>query len=519
MEVCSIKVASRAAKRFVAAVCVIIVMLEAWTSWHEHAAEMEESFRSTANMALALSQHADQALDEVDIVLKEVLEQVQGNSLPSMGNERLHNFLVRNVGEVVQLAGLFVYDEKGAWIASSQPVLETRFNNSDRDYFQHHKAHRLNTPFIGKPVRSKSTGQWVLTMSRRINKPDGSFGGVVLATLDIQFFERFYRQFDIGREGAIMLASDDATVLYRRPLLADSMGKSLEQSVLFQQHVRFAEAGQVEVRSIQDGVLRIYGFRHLANYPLFVNVGVSKEEILQTWRRRALWRAAGIILLLLAIGYGGNKMVAQVSLRERAQTEAVQAQAELETMFQLLQSQSRRDGLTGVVNRRHFDELLESEAARFARAGGAFSLLMIDVDYFKQYNDRYGHVAGDVCLKMIASAIAAAAQRETDTVARYGGEEFSVLLRECGRDGAVIVAERIDAAVRALAIEHAAGTDGRASVSIGITSVESRAGFPYLPRELVDSADKALYQAKAQGRGRWVFREFSGSRPTMAWSA
>lgn len=518
MEVCSIKVASRAAKRFVAAVCVIIIALEAWTSWHEHAAEMEESFRSTANMALALSQHADQALDEVDIVLREVLEQVQGKSLPSMGNERLHNFLVHNVGEVAQLAGLFVYDEKGAWIVSSQPVLETRFNNSDRDYFQYHKAHRLDSPFIGKPVRSKSTGHWVLTMSRRINKPDGSFGGVVLATLDIDFFERFYRQFDIGRQGAIMLASNDATVLYRRPLRADSMGKSLEHSRLVQ-YVRSADAGQVELRSTQDGVLRIQSFRHLTNYPLFVATAVSKDEILQTWKRRALWRAAGIILLLLAIGYGGNKMVAQVSLRERAQADAVQAQSELETMFQLLQSQSRRDGLTGVVNRRHFDELLEAEAARFARAGGAFSLLMIDVDYFKQYNDRYGHVAGDVCLKAIASAISAAAQREADTVARYGGEEFSVLLHECGRDGAVVVAERIGAAIRALAIEHAASADGLASVSIGITSVESREGFDYLPRELVDSADKALYQAKEQGRGRWVFREFSGSRPRLAQSA
>lgn len=519
MQMCPIKVASRAAKGFVAAVCIIIIVLEAWTSWHERSAEMDESFRATANMALALSQHADQALDEVDIVLKAVMEQVQDKRLVTTDDERLHNFLVRNVSEVPQLAGLFVYDEKGRWIASSQPVLETRFNNSDRDYFQHHQAHRVDTTFIGKPIRSKSTGHWVLTMSRRVSKPDGSFGGVVLATLDIQFFERFYHKFDIGQQGAILFGTNDGTVLYRRPLLADSMGKSLTQSPLFQQYIKVQEEGAVESRSTQDGILRIHGFKHLANYPLFVIVAVSEDEVLHGWTRHAIVRGIGIIVLLLAICYGGTRMVAQVSLRERAQADAVRAQAELEVMFELLQTQSRRDGLTGTINRRHFDELLEAEAARFARVGGAFSLLMIDVDHFKQYNDRYGHVVGDVCLRNIAAAISGAVQREIDTVARYGGEEFSVLLPECGSAGALVVAERIGAAVRARAIPHASSVEGTVTVSIGITSITSDEGFSYLPRELIESADKALYQAKEAGRGRAVYREFPVRKPKLAWSA
>ncbi|MBW9336176.1 GGDEF domain-containing protein [Herbaspirillum sp. RU 5E] len=519
MEVCPIKVASRAAKGFVAAVCIIIVLLEAWTIWHERTAEMEESSRATANMALALAQHADQALDEVDIVLKSVIEQAQGKPLGAASKERLHNFLVRNVGEVPQLAGLFIYDEKGKWLASSQQVLETRFNNSDRDYFQYHRTHRQDAVFIGKPIRSKSTGHWVLTMSRRLNKPDGAFAGVVLATLDIQFFERFYHKFDIGQKGAILFGSNDATVLYRRPLLADSMGKSLAQSPLFRQHISTADAGQVTIRSNQDGVSRVHGFKHLGNYPLFVIVAVSEDEVLQSWLHHAIVRAVGVALLLLAICYGGNKMVAQVSLRERAQADAVRAQAELETMFELLQKQSRRDGLTGAVNRRHFDELLEAEAARFARVGGAFSLLMIDVDHFKQYNDHYGHVVGDVCLRNIAAAISNAAQREIDTVARYGGEEFSVLLPECGSAGALVVAERIGEAVKALGIPHAATTKGLVSVSIGVTSIASADGFSWQPRELVESADKALYEAKEAGRDRAVFRKFTARKPTLAWSA
>ncbi|HZG20049.1 MAG TPA: sensor domain-containing diguanylate cyclase [Herbaspirillum sp.] len=519
MDVCAIKVASKAAKRFVIVVCLIIVGLEGWSSWHERRTVVEESFRSTANMVVALSQHADQALDEVDIVLKAVQEQATSSGKTAGERTRLHNFLVRNVSDVPQLAGLFIYDEKGAWIASSQQVLETRFNNSDRDYFMHHREQRLNTAFIGKPVRSKSTGHWVLTMSRRIDKPDGSFGGVVLATLDINFFERFYHQFDIGQKGAILFGSNDGTVLYRRPLLADSMGKVLIDSPLFQQHIRQADAGAVEIRSTQDGVLRVNSFKHLTHYPLFVIVAMSKEEVLQSWTRHAIEKAVGIGFLLLAVCYGGSKMVTQVALRERAQAEAVTARQHLEKMFQLLQVQSRRDGLTGAINRRYFDELLALEVARFSRSGGTVSLLMIDVDHFKKYNDRYGHVAGDLCLQKVAAAISEAARREVDVVARYGGEEFAVLLPACGRAGATVVAERICAAVSALAIVHTASEDGVVGVSVGISSIESDKGFTFQPREIVEAADKALYVAKEEGRGRAVYREFTYRPPTLVWSA
>lgn len=519
MDVCAIKVASKAAKRFVIVVCLIIVGLEGWSSWHERRTVVEESFRSTANMVVALSQHADQALDEVDIVLKAVQEQATSSGKTAGERTRLHNFLVRNVSDVPQLAGLFIYDEKGAWIASSQQVLETRFNNSDRDYFMHHREQRLNTAFIGKPVRSKSTGHWVLTMSRRIDKPDGSFGGVVLATLDVNFFERFYHQFDIGQKGAILFGSNDGTVLYRRPLLADSMGKVLIDSPLFQQHIRLADAGAVEIRSTQDGVLRVNSFKHLTHYPLFVIVAMSKEEVLQSWTRHAIEKAVGIGFLLLAVCYGGSKMVTQVALRERAQAEAVTARQHLEKMFQLLQVQSRRDGLTGAINRRYFDELLALEVARFSRSGGTVSLLMIDVDHFKKYNDRYGHVAGDLCLQKVAAAISEAARREVDVVARYGGEEFAVLLPACGRAGATVVAERICAAVSALAIVHTASEDGVVGVSVGISSIESDKGFTFQPREIVEAADKALYVAKEEGRGRAVYREFTYRPPMLVWSA
>ncbi|MCI1013436.1 GGDEF domain-containing protein [Herbaspirillum sp. C7C2] len=519
MDVCAIKVASRSAKRFVIVVCLIIVGLEGWSSWHERRTVIEDSFRSTANMAVALSQHADQALDEVDIVLKAALEQSISTGKSAADRTRLHNFLVQNVSDVPQLAGLFIYDEKGAWVATSQPILETRFNNSDRDYFIHHKEQRLNTAFIGKPVRSKSTGHWVLTMSRRIDKPDGSFGGVVLATLDINFFERFYHQFDIGKKGAILFGTNAATVLYRRPLLADSMGKVLTNSPLFQQHVKLADSGAVEIRSTQDGVVRINSFKHLTNYPLFMIVAVSKDEVLHNWTRHAIEKAVGISFLLLAVCYGGSKMVTQVALRERAQAEAVTAQENLEKMFQLLQVQSRRDGLTGAINRRYFDELLELEVARFGRSGGALSLLMIDVDHFKKYNDNYGHVAGDQCLQKVATAIAEAARREVDVVARYGGEEFAVLLPACGRAGATVVAERICAAVRALAITHPSSEDGVVGVSVGISSIESDKGFTFQPREIVEVADKALYVAKENGRGRAVYREFTYRPPVLVWSA
>jgi len=160
-----------------------------------------------------------------------------------------------------------------------------------------------------------------------------------------------------------------------------------------------------------------------------------------------------------------------------------------------------QDGLTGVPNRRSFDAALKREWGRLARSGQPLSVIMLDVDHFKQFNDTYGHGEGDVCLKRVAKAIEAVAKRPADLAARYGGEEFVVLLPETDLDGLKITAEAIRTAVAALRIPHAKSSAAdHVTISLGgAQGAPSDGGDPQL---LIEAADKQLYAAKKDGRNR-----------------
>jgi len=176
------------------------------------------------------------------------------------------------------------------------------------------------------------------------------------------------------------------------------------------------------------------------------------------------------------------------------------------------------DVLTGVTNRRGFDDALANEWRRARRAGDPLAVLMIDVDHFKSFNDRYGHPAGDVCLRAVAQALVGSSLRPADLVARYGGEEFVVLLPQTPRLGAEHVAHSVLAAVEALTIRHeTSSTACHVTVSVGVAcyddasecwvapSADSRAaglGMAHSPLDLVRAADKALYCAKRAGRAQ-----------------
>lgn len=183
-----------------------------------------------------------------------------------------------------------------------------------------------------------------------------------------------------------------------------------------------------------------------------------------------------------------------ITSRKKAEEALARANASLERM-------ARVDGLTQVANRRCFDEALEREWRRMAREQKPFALLLGDIDFFKKYNDSYGHQQGDDCLRRVAKALEGAVLRPGDLVARYGGEEFVLLLPGSDLEGALLVAERALEAVSRQQIEHKASTASpHVTISLGAACMHPNQGGT--PDELVVRADQALYRSKEGGRNR-----------------
>ncbi|MGL1861323.1 MAG: diguanylate cyclase [Pseudodesulfovibrio sp.] len=185
----------------------------------------------------------------------------------------------------------------------------------------------------------------------------------------------------------------------------------------------------------------------------------------------------------------------------REMVKRLDREKELEQLARKLERMSNQDGLTGIANRRCFDDNLVKEWVRNGREGSPLGLLMIDIDHFKSYNDALGHVDGDNCLCSVASTIRSAVHRPGDLVARYGGEEFAIILPNTDYAGAMAVADNIHANLSKSCILHPDSTVScSVTVSIGITS--SVPTCQTTPEQLVQAADRAMYQAKQSGRNR-----------------
>ncbi|WP_229262416.1 diguanylate cyclase [Duganella guangzhouensis] len=228
---------------------------------------------------------------------------------------------------------------------------------------------------------------------------------------------------------------------------------------------------------------RLKASERTSNIPvIFVTGGNSTSE------EDACWEAGGVDFV--------SKPINPLTLRNR-----VRAHLTLKLQSDVLRSLAFVDGLTGIANRRQFDEQLPVEIGRCKRMSLPLGLILLDIDFFKRYNDRYGHQAGDACLRQVAMALRATLARPGDLVARYGGEEFVCILPNTPLEGALRIGTKLEAAVRALEIEHQLSDVATVvSISGGIV-----AGVPppdCEPATLLAQADRLLYQAKQEGRAR-----------------
>ncbi len=258
-----------------------------------------------------------------------------------------------------------------------------------------------------------------------------------------------------------------------------------------------------------DGFELLDAFHHnplLSDVPVIMLSGTSMAEVkAEAFERGAddyIVKMPHEIELLARIRHHSQAYIHHLE-RDAALKALQQEKQKLADANRELERLSSLDGLTGIANRRYFDTMFGREWRRALRETEPISLIMCDVDYFKLYNDSYGHQPGDECLKLVASTLAAAMQRPADLVARYGGEEFVFLLPGTHARGAIKIAERARQAVLALQLPHEASTvHDCVTLSMGAATMVPM--LKHSADELLLAADKALYQAKEQGRNRVI---------------
>ncbi|MGI4776559.1 MAG: diguanylate cyclase domain-containing protein [Janthinobacterium lividum] len=494
---------------FVVFVCLSLLAVDFWLAWRARERELRQAVVSNTNLASAVAQQMDGMVSEVAHLLDSIAFELElGRS-----NDRLLSHLqplLRNHAITTQhVHGIFIYDAQGEWIVNSLTEAPAGANNADREYFVHHRDDPSLLVRVGKPIVSRSTGLWIIPMSRRLNDASGAFAGVVLATIRIDHVSRILADFEIGRQGAVAFTLSDGTLLVRRPFAVEDLGKNIIAGQLRQDFIA-RRAGTYESVSPFDGVERMGSFQHTQNHSLLVAVALAKSEILRDWRETTWIQTLSIMLLCVITGLAGAQVIRSVRQRIRVELDLGETRDELTKANARLAQLASYDGLTGLANRRFFDETLERAFAESCRSGQPMGLIMIDVDHFKQYNDLYGHPAGDQCLRQVARAVESAARRPLDFVARYGGEEIVMIVPNTDAAGAVVVAEIARTEVERLKIPHSAQALGHVSISLGVAAHSSGSRLD-TSKSLLEAADQALYKAKSAGRNQVVSWKMSAA--------
>ncbi|WP_425328491.1 sensor domain-containing diguanylate cyclase [Rhodopseudomonas palustris] len=449
------------------------IMLEMRRSAQELARQTQE------NLASTIGADINRNIELYDLSLRAVVSSL---ALPELAqvDAKIRNLILFDHSVSAKHFGpMQVFDPTGRLWLDSATLTPQSVDRAGEEFFRVHVEQPDLGLYISRPMQHRGT--YSVVLSRRVSAPDGSLAGVVAGSIRFSYFKDLFNRLHLAPQDVIAVVARDGTLMMRTPFDPGLLGTNVMTNIgidklLGQRRGWFSGHGKI------DKIGRMYVWAD-SSRPLIVLVGRSWDDVFVMWRQEAL--RIGAILLVLAVIVAGFTVFFIREIDRRADAE------------RRLEELATTDGLTGLTNRRKFDLVMDREWRRAVRSATPISLLIIDADHFKSFNDNFGHQAGDQVLVGIALCIADSAARAADCAARFGGEEFAVLLPGMNATQSQGVAETIRRKVE-LWSEGQAGV----TVSIGVASMTPAPSQHW--SVLFEAADKALYAAKDLGRNRCV---------------
>lgn len=445
---------------------------------------------SVANLSHTLDVYTEGIMRQSEMLITTVSDMIEIYGMTPQQAANIQRMISNQDNLLTQINNVVVYNAQGDIFTALHENFSGSHKGSDRAFFIYHKKNKSQQIFIGEPVVSRTNGKWVITISRRLETHTGDFNGVAVVTLGIENFLALYGQINIGHSGVIGLTTESGILLVRYPFKNNYIGAIVSDSPLFRKYLKVQNTGIASSISRFDKIERIYAYEKNTRYGLVTTVAVSTDEALSPWRKQAIQLAVLIFVFTVILIVASYFLYSDLSRKTRDN--------------KALKIIASEDALTGLFNRRSFDEKILSEIAGCVSRGTPVSILIVDVDYFKKYNDNYGHPEGDRCLALLGDSLRKSLTRDNQIVARYGGEEFALILPDADIQEARRIAQTIIRNVFSLRIEHAFSPFGRVTVSVGVSTAHA-VEIAGSQQNIIIAADQALYHAKRAGRNQYAF--------------
>ena len=466
---------------------MVILGIVSYLLVREYRNTEEDAKRSAMNIVQLINRDIRNTFSIYDSVLINVIDLLQTQILETLPAQTRQSLLFDRTNEAPSSFGFFVLDAHGKLVARSQPGFSAPANASQQPWFNTHRNSTSDELLISPPqLAHTDTPEWIVFLSRRLSTADGTFAGVVVGQLKVSYFQNLFRGLDIGPNGNISLLNTDGILMLQYPATSKvHIGQDLSQAPNFRRFLNERYGSFIAMSGIYHHE-RLFNFAQVHDLPIIVVVAVAASSIFSNWQHTALLIGSVTLLLCLGLFWLTWLLIRELNLRLNAERD--------------LAALASTDPLTGLANRRTLDRALDLEWRRAQRTGCPLSLVMIDIDHFKAFNDLYGHQAGDEAIRQVAAVIKAHVRRPSDLAARYGGEEFAVVLTETEAANTRLLCEKIRLAVEQMPPvlpEHK-----KLTISLGSCTRYAKPGETQ--DALLSAADKALYQAKKAGRNRVV---------------